>query len=63
MSSKLEKIESGDILIGETGELELSEELQDAVAGGFDPELEEGDEANTACGNEINVKCGSAMLK
>ncbi|AQP99735.1 hypothetical protein B0W48_07975 [Pseudoalteromonas aliena] len=60
MSNKFENIESEEIKLNELGEIELSEELTDAVAGGFSPE-EEDEEGNTGCGNTVNGSCGSSL--
>lgn len=38
MNSKLESIKSEDIKLNEQGNLEISEALQDAIAGGVDSE-------------------------
>lgn len=45
MSKKFENIKNEEIKLNELGEVELSEELSDAVSGGFSPE-EEDDEHN-----------------
>ncbi|MBB1335163.1 hypothetical protein H5154_15170 [Pseudoalteromonas sp. SR44-5] len=58
MSNKFENIESEEIKLNELGEVELSEELTDAVAGGFSPE-EEDEEGDTGCGNTINGSCAA----
>lgn len=58
MSNKFENIKSEEIKLNELGEIELSEELTDAVAGGFSPE-EEDEEGNVGCGNTVNGSCGS----
>jgi hypothetical protein len=51
MSDKFENIDSEEIQLNKDGELQISDALQDAVAGGFNPE-EEDNEAP-----EINTKC------
>lgn len=58
MSNKLESIESQDISIGVDGVIELSDDLQSAIAGGFSPEEAE-EECNTGCNNTVNHSCGS----
>ncbi|NMM42242.1 hypothetical protein [Pseudoalteromonas arctica] len=58
MSNKFENIESEEIKLNELGEVELSEELTDAVAGGFSPE-EEDEEGDTGCGITINFSCAA----
>lgn len=64
MSDKLENIESQDIQIDANGDVELSDDLQSAVAGGFSPESEEDEAAdNTGCGNTANWGCGQKQLK
>lgn len=59
MTDKFENINADEIKLNANGELEISEALQDAVAGGFDPEAAE-DEA-TEIKNEsdctVNVNC------
>ncbi|CAM3012574.1 MULTISPECIES: hypothetical protein [Pseudoalteromonas] len=52
MTKKFENIESQEIKLNELGEVELSEELANAVAGGFSPEEEEEE------GVTINFGCG-----
>jgi hypothetical protein len=59
MTDKFENIDSEEIKLTQSGELEISASLQDAVAGGFDPETEE-DEAraiNTNCEVTNNKGC------
>ncbi|MCF7501730.1 MULTISPECIES: hypothetical protein [unclassified Pseudoalteromonas] len=56
MSKKFENIKDEEIKLNELGEVELSEELTDAVAGGFSPE-EEDEEGNGIC--DINLSCGA----
>lgn len=51
MTNKFENINSEEIKLNELGEIELSQELQDAVAGGFSPEEEEEAEGNFYCPN------------
>lgn len=48
MSDKLANITAEEITLGKDGELELSVELLDAVAGGVSPEDTE-EESNTGC--------------
>ena len=54
MTDKFENIESEEIKIKNNGEIELSDALTEAVAGGFDPEQDEEDEmkeiSNGICG-------------
>jgi hypothetical protein len=57
MTNKFENIESEEIKLNELGEIELSEELAGAVAGGFSPE-EEDEEGNVNC-PVLNGVCGS----
>ena len=59
MSNKFENIKSEEIKLNELGEIELSEELTDAVAGGFSPEEEDEEDINQGCGNTVNGSCGS----
>lgn len=56
MTKKFENIESQEIKLNELGEVELSEELANAVAGGFSPEEEEeeGVTINFGCGKKEN---------
>ena len=57
MTDKFENITSEEIKLNEKGEVELSEELADAVAGGFDPEQGEEDEkGNKICGLGCEAK-------
>jgi hypothetical protein len=51
MTDKFENIDSEEIQLSKDGELKISGELQDAVAGGFNPEAEEDEVA------DINTKC------
>lgn len=51
MSKKIENIESDEIKLNKDGEVELSEELQNAIAGGVSPE--EGEEEDIV----INFGC------
>lgn len=46
MTDKFENIESEEIKLNKNGEVELSDELADAVAGGVDPEQGDEDEAS-----------------
>lgn len=58
MTDKFEKIENEDIKLNEKGDIELSDELADAVAGGFNPEEEESEgDTNNGC-KVINAVCG-----
>jgi len=54
MTDKFENIESEDIKLNKNGEIELSDALAGAVAGGFNPEEEE--ETNIKC-STVNYKC------
>lgn len=58
MTDKFESIDSEEITMNENGEIELSEALQDAVAGGFSPEEEEEEgrdaEDSNICGNNCD---------
>lgn len=58
MTDKFENINSEEIKLNKDGELELSAELANAVAGGFSPEEEEEDEANVGCHTTNNISCG-----
>ena len=49
MSKKFKEIKSEEIKLNELGDVELSEELADAVAGGFSPEEEEDEVTNDGC--------------
>jgi|TARA_B100001059_G_scaffold236417_1_gene286797 hypothetical protein len=60
MSNKFKNIESEEIKLNELGEIELSEELTDAVAGGFSPEEEE-DEGINVGSCTTNISCGSEL--
>lgn len=51
MTDKFENIESEEIKLNKNGEVELSDELANAVAGGFNPEEEQEDEGNGICAN------------
>lgn len=53
MTKKFENIKSQEIKLNELGEVELSEELANAVSGGFSPEEEEEE------GVTINFYCPS----
>ena len=55
MTDKFENIDSEEIVLNANGELEISAELQDAVAGGFNPESEE--EEMGVVDAEVNTKC------
>lgn len=57
MTDKFENIKSEDIKLNKDGEVELSAELAEAVAGGFNPEEDESEATNNgACANGV---CGS----
>lgn len=50
MTDKFENIESEEIKLNKNGEVELSDDLADAVAGGFDPEADdELEDTNVHC--------------
>jgi hypothetical protein len=49
MTNKFENIESDDVKLNKDGELEVSEELAGAIAGGFNPEEEEDEDVNNGC--------------
>lgn len=55
MSDKFENIESEEIKLNKNGEVELSADLADAVAGGFNPEEEESEYLDN-CDCKIVVK-------
>ncbi len=55
MTDKFENIESEEIKLNKNGEVELSDELANAVAGGFNPEEEEEEEEE--CINVGNCEC------
>lgn len=55
MTNKFENINKEDIKINENGDLELSKELTNAIAGGFNPEQEEA-EIGDNCDCEIIVE-------
>lgn len=58
MTNKLENITTEDIKLNENGELELSEDLQDAIAGGVGPE-DVDEEGNSGCNTGCkNTGCG-----
>lgn len=59
MTNKFENINSEEIKLNELGEIELSQELQDAVAGGFSPEEEEDAEGNIC--PTINIGCDKQL--
>jgi hypothetical protein len=59
MTNKLENIKNEEIKLNKDGEIELSEELSNAIAGGFSPEEEE-NEGNIKC---TNISCGSQKLQ
>lgn len=56
---KLKNIKQDDIAIDQNGELELSEELQDMVAGG----VMDADAADTNYGCGTNISCGKESLR
>ncbi|CCQ09184.1 hypothetical protein PALB_180 [Pseudoalteromonas luteoviolacea B = ATCC 29581] len=60
MTNKFENINSEEIKLNELGEIVLSQELQDAVAGGFSPEEEEDEEGNVNC-PVVNGVCGKEL--
>jgi len=49
MTNKFENISSEEIKLGPNGELELSDDLVDAISGGFTHEEEDSDETNYKC--------------
>ncbi|MCS6237661.1 hypothetical protein G3495_21495 [Shewanella baltica] len=57
MTTKFENIKSEDIKLNENGDVELSPELTEAVAGGFSPEEEENEGTN----NCLNISCAAEM--
>ncbi len=59
MSKKFKEIKSEEIKLNELGDVELSEELADAVAGGFSPEEEEDEVTNDGC-TVLNI-CGRSI--
>jgi len=61
MTDKLENIKNDEIKLNKDGEVELSEELTNAIAGGFSPE-EEDEELNVSCPT-VNVSCGAQKLQ
>lgn len=56
MSNKFQNIKSKHISLDQSGELQLSEELKDLIAGGISPEDTE-EEANVGC-KVSNSGCG-----
>ncbi|WP_299003228.1 hypothetical protein [uncultured Shewanella sp.] len=48
MTDKLQNIKTDEIKLNEDGIVEISDELQEAIAGGIDPESLE-DEGNGIC--------------
>lgn len=58
MTDKFESINSEEIKLNNKGELELSEELMHAIAGGFTPEEGEEEGTNHSCPSTINGNCG-----
>lgn len=59
MTNKLENIKAEEIKLNEHGELELSEDLLDAISGGVSPEEADEEDINQGCGNTVNGTCGS----
>ncbi len=57
MTDKFEKIQSEEIKLNKDGEVELSPELAEAVAGGFNPEEHEA-EGNNGC---VNGSCAQDL--
>ncbi|WP_282167713.1 hypothetical protein [Shewanella japonica] len=58
MTTKFENIENADIKVNQEGDVELSPELAEAVAGGFNPEEEELEGNNLGC---INGSCAADL--
>ncbi len=56
MTKKFENIESDEIKLNKNGEVELSDELAGAVAGGFNPEEEEEEIFDGNCGCTVIKK-------
>ncbi len=54
MTDKFENIKSEEIKLNKNGVVELSDDLANAVAGGFNPEEEQEDEGNNGC---VNGSC------
>lgn len=58
MKDKFDNIDSAEINVNKHGDVELSEELTNAIAGGFNPEEEENEgDTNNGC-KVINKCCG-----
>ncbi len=57
MTDKFENIKSEEIKLNKDGEVELSPELAESVAGGFNPEEHES-EGNGGC---INFSCAQDL--
>ena len=53
MTDKFENINGDEINLNVNGELEISDALQDAVAGGFNPEAEEDEMPD----DKTNINC------
>lgn len=51
MTNKFENIKSEEIKLNENGDVELSPELAEVVAGGFSPEEEDSESGNGLCAN------------
>ncbi len=60
MSNKIGNIQTDEIKLNEDGTIELSEELQNAVAGGVSPEDTEEEGTNVGC---INFGCKVEKLE
>ena len=58
MTDKFENIENEEIKLNKNGDVELSDELANAVAGGFNPEEEEDE-----CINVGNCPCNGGGTK
>ncbi|MBL4941338.1 MAG: hypothetical protein JKY81_06685 [Colwellia sp.] len=56
MTDKFENIKSDEIKINKDGEIELSDELANAVSGGFDPEAEEDEGIITVNNCDCKIK-------
>ncbi|WP_042147894.1 MULTISPECIES: hypothetical protein [unclassified Pseudoalteromonas] len=61
MTDKLENIKNEEIKLNKDGEIELSEELTNAIAGGFSPEDENEDEAINGSCPTLNGSCGKQL--
>ena len=62
MSKKLENIKAEEINLSTDGELEISKDLQDAIAGGMSDEEQDMDLADTNYGCGTNIKCSKQTL-